>query len=288
MSYVGRFAPSPTGRLHLGSLLAALASFLDARHQQGRWYVRIEDLDPLREQPGANDDILRTLECLQLHWDGTVEYQSQRHQHYEATLDRLSAQGRLYPCVCSRREVKQRGAYPVYDRHCLSHPPGDNQPSALRLLSHPPLPDFVDGIQGAQNGKCAVDDVILRRRDGLFAYQLAVVVDDHLQGITHVVRGADLIAETPRQLHLQQLLGYAQPHYAHIPLACHQGQKLSKQNLAPALNPATGSRLLTQALTLLGQALPADMEQAPVHELLAWATTHWQLARVPACLHLEV
>lgn len=288
MSYTGRFAPSPTGRLHLGSLLAALASFLDARHQQGQWRVRIEDLDPLREQPGASDDILYTLDRLQLHWDGRVEYQSQRQAHYEATLERLRSEGLLYPCHCSRREVRQRGAYPDYDRHCLQHPPPEDSPCALRLRSLPPLPGFIDAIQGPQAGKDGLDDIILRRRDGLYAYQLAVVVDDHLQGITHVVRGADLITETPRQLHLQQLLGYVQPHYAHIPIVCHQGQKLSKQNLAPALNPDTGSHLLAEALTLLGQRPPAELIGAPAGELLTWASTHWQLSRVPARLQLEV
>ncbi|MBN8765788.1 MAG: tRNA glutamyl-Q(34) synthetase GluQRS [Thiobacillus sp.] len=291
--YIGRFAPSPTGLLHVGSLVAAVASWLDARAAGGRWLVRMEDLDRPRCEPGAADAILRQLDAYGLHRDGPVLYQSQRDDAYAAALDALNARGAVYPCACTRSQLAQAPRthegdiiYPGTCRKGL--PPGAGARSWRVRVADANL-HVHDRIQGAlqQNLAREVGDFIVRRADGLFAYQLAVVVDDAFQGITHVVRGADLLWNTPRQRHLQTLLGLPTPAYAHVPLVTNAaGQKLSKQTLAPAL-PETGrGAVLGRTLATLGHPAPADLEGAGPADLLEWASAHWQIENVP--LHLAI
>lgn len=280
--YRGRFAPSPTGPLHLGSLIAALASFLDARHCGGRWLLRIEDLDPPREQPGAATSILHSLQCHGLHWDGDVMYQSERTAAYEAALDRLAQGGHLFHCDCSRTAL---GADGTCQRHCRngSHPIA--APYAIRTSVPADCEiQFNDSLQGAQRTALGATgpDFVVKRKDGLYAYQLAVVVDDAEQGITHVVRGCDLLDSTPRQVFLQQQLAYTTPQYCHLPvITTRQGQKFSKQNLAPALVNEDAAHNLRCALRFLHQNEP-PAELASVEQVLAHAIEHWALQRVPA------
>lgn len=288
--YIGRFAPSPTGPLHFGSLLAALASYLDARALNGRWLIRIEDLDPPREQPGASDLILQTLDHFGLHWDGEVVYQSQRLEHYADILQQLIDEGLAYRCSCSRSELKQRDALYSYDGYCLSNPPDPDTECAIRARSSDQSLVFEDLIQGRQSWQhdAGRDDFIIFRRDGFFAYQLAVVVDDHVQGVTNVIRGSDLLDETFRQLQLQHHLGYPTPEYGHIPILLNRlGQKLSKQNLAPALNTDKAVRLLWEALYLLGQNPDPSLQEACNTALLDWAVAHWQRERIPRTLAIR-
>lgn len=282
-TYIGRFAPSPSGPLHFGSLVSALGSFLHARSPGGQWLVRMEDIDPPREQPGAADVILRCLEAHQLHWDSQVLYQSQRHSAYEATLAKLDARGLLYACDCTRQDLQAMGG--IYQGRCRHRQVDRQQPHALRLKLYPDQASELDWLafddlfqgQQRQNLRQTVGDPILKRKDGLYAYQLAVVVDDLFQQITHVIRGQDLLEVTARQIALFQLLGAQAPVYGHLPLALNpQGQKLSKQNLAPALDERQAGNNLWQALGFLGQNPPAELADAGPGEILAWALAHWQ------------
>lgn len=285
MDYVGRFAPSPTGPLHFGSLVAALASWLDARAAGGRWILRMEDLDKPREQPGAADAILRQLEALGLSWDGPVLVQSRREARYREALDRLARSGLTYPCACSRREIADSalgidGAH-IYPGTCRTGLPPGRPARAMRLRTSGEPIRFVDRVQGEcrQNVEHEVGDFVVMRADGLFAYQLAVVVDDADQGITDVVRGADLLDSTARQILLQRDLGYATPRYAHVPVAVNAaGEKLSKQTGAAAIDAAQGARALARALVFLGHPPPIDL---PSRDLLSWARAHWDIRRVP-------
>lgn len=286
--YIGRFAPSPSGPLHFGSLVAALASYLHAKTQQGQWLVRMEDLDPPREQPGAAAAILRSLEAHGLHWDGQVLYQSHRFPLYQAQLEALIAADLAYACDCSRQRLQGLGG--SYDGHCRHQAPAPDATIAwrLKLYDLPPgfsLPGhiaFSDLFQGGQQQDLrAAGDQILKRRDGFFAYQLAVVVDDIAQGISHIIRGADLLEVTGRQIAFFQLLGAPVPAFGHLPLALQaNGQKLSKQNQAPALVDSRAAQNLWQALHFLGQNPPAGLDDSSVSELLSWAMAHWQPARV--------
>lgn len=286
--YVGRFAPSPSGPLHFGSLIAALASFLDARAAGGRWLVRIEDLDTPRVQPGAADGILRTLERLGLHWDGSVEYQSARGDHYRQALERLASRGLTYWCGCTRREIADSslglaadGAR-IYPGSCAAGLAPGRAARVLRVrVADDPI-RFVDRLQGPRQQRLGseVGDFIVYRADGQFAYQLAVVVDDAEQGVTDVVRGADLLDSTARQIHLQRLLGLPTPRYLHVPAAISSsGEKLSKQTGAPVVDASHPLPVLAQALEFLGQAAQ-DMEDP--RELLAGAIRDWAVARIPA------
>ena len=277
--YRGRFAPTPSGALHFGSLVAALGSFLDARHAHGEWLLRIEDLDPPRCPPGAVDTILRQLEAFGLLWDGAVHYQHDRTPAYAAALEQLIARGLAYPCSCSRKQWREYAAYPGWCREGL-HEPG--QPVAWRLRSDRGLRPVVwqDRLFGEQYFDPAeLGDVVLKRKDKLWSYQLAVVVDDAEQKVSDVVRGFDLLDNTPWQRQLQHALDLPQPRYLHLPLIVNdEGQKLSKQNLAPAL-PVQDSAvrpLLHRALIALDQAPPATLRTAPVEEQLAWAIHHWE------------
>ncbi|EAR59864.1 tRNA glutamyl-Q(34) synthetase GluQRS [Neptuniibacter caesariensis] len=290
MSYIGRFAPSPTGPLHFGSLLAALASFLDARAHQGEWLLRIEDLDPPREQAGVKDQFPDILEAFGLYWDGELSFQSERLDHYQDALQQLISQHHAYYCNCSRKQIIERCDNIVYDRHCLNNPPKDQQGCAVRVKSMDSLISFRDMIQGPMAYNLnSTGDFVVFRRDGLFAYQLAVVVDDYLQGITHVVRGSDLLDETARQIHLQQLLGYPTPSYAHIPVATNaQGQKLSKQTFAKALNLADPEQELLKALQFLNLQPPKDLSCKSRHEILNWAIEEWDINKLPKTMGIAL
>ncbi len=281
MTYIGRFAPSPSGPLHFGSLIAAVGSYLRARAQQGRWLVRIEDIDPPREQPGAAAQILRTLEHFGLHWDDEVIYQSQRHERYQAILDELYQQGKTYHCHCTRAQIQAAGGF--YPGTCRDKQyPALN--AAVRLRVDAPCLSFHDQLLGLieVEPRLASEDFILKRRDGLFAYNLAVVIDDADCGITEVVRGADLLEPTVRQITLYQQLGWAVPAWLHLPLALQQnGLKLSKQNHAPAIDELPVVATLCQALLFLGQTLPDDTADMSAESLLRWAVEHWQLSSIP-------
>ena len=284
--YVGRFAPSPTGPLHFGSLIAAVGSYLQARKMEGRWLVRMEDLDLPRVVPGAAEAILSTLESFGLFWDDEVLFQSSRFPAYGAALERLEEH--LYPCGCSRAEILRssgaRGIYPGTCRHGL--PPGKS-PRALRLSTRRQEITFRDRIQGRyrQDLEREVGDFVVRRADGLFAYQLAVVVDDAEQGVTEVVRGSDLLDSTPRQILLQRLLGYPTPGYAHLPVITNrQGQKLSKQTHAPPLDRRRPLPALWQALDFLGQRPPRELLDGDLDAFWEWAIAHWDIGEVPRIL----
>lgn len=279
--YIGRFAPSPSGELHFGSLIAALGSYLQARSQQGRWLVRIEDIDPPREVPGTADTILKQLEHYGLHWDGEVLWQSQRHDAYRAALEWLQQQGLSYYCTCTRSRIQQIGGF--YDGHCRTLGQGP-QNAAMRLMQNNPVLSFHDGLRGQLNAAVALarEDFIIHRRDGLFAYNLAVVVDDHFQGVTEIVRGADLIEPTVRQISLYQQFGWPAPDYIHLPLALNdQGAKLSKQNHAPALPQDDPRPLLVEALRFLNQQVAVDWQDLTLESLLEQAVVNWSLDNVP-------
>lgn len=279
--YRGRFAPSPSGLLHFGSLIAALASYLDAKHNRGKWLVRIEDIDPPREKLGASAEILNTLESYGLNWDEDVLYQSQQSSLYLEVLASLKQQKLSYHCACSRAKIKADGG--VYQGHCrkLDLPASNN---AIRVINTVATSQYHDLIQGdvSCDKKLAGEDFIVRRKDNLFAYQLAVVVDDIYQGISHIIRGCDLLEPTARQLSFYQILNHPAPTFGHFPLAItDEGYKLSKQNNAPAIDTKNPIPSLIAALRFLGQQPPTELNYASVDELLTWAISHWSINNVP-------
>lgn len=291
--YRGRFAPSPTGPLHFGSLVAAVGSFLEARSRGGEWLVRIEDLDTPRVAPGAVDGILRTLEACGMHWDGAVAWQSRRTEAYHTALHALRRHDLVYPCACSRREIADSATAGieghVYPRTCRSGLPSGKRARALRVDTSGADIRFNDGVQGAVAQKLEKDigDFVLYRADGTFAYQLAVVVDDAEQGVTHVVRGADLLASTPRQIYLQTVLALPRPRYLHLPVALNErGEKLSKQTRAAPVERGREASALVGALRFLGQAAPAGLARATPAEVLRWATENWSADRIPRAQHV--
>lgn len=297
--YRGRFAPSPTGPLHFGSLIAALGSYLAARHAGGQWLVRIEDLDPPREVPGSADQILRTLEAFGFEWDEPILWQSQRHEAYAEAAARLQAAGLAYECTCSRTEIAaapgntaRPGADELhYPGWCRQGPLSPERARALRFLASGGPVSFVDALQGEITGEPATEcgDFVIRRRDGQFAYQLAVTVDDAEQRITHVVRGADLLTSTLRQIILQRALGLATPVYMHLPLAVDKSlAKLSKSAGAAALDAAKPSVQLWLALDFLRQQPPAALRSASLRELWDWAVPHWRSATLYGIRSLEL
>lgn len=278
--YRGRFAPSPSGPLHFGSLIAALASYLDAKHHQGKWLVRIEDIDPPREQPGADTLILKTLEAYGLYWDEAVLYQSQQTSYYLEQLNDLAEQHQSYFCHCTRAQIKAMGG--IYNGNCKPLNLTANN-AAIRLANTAKVARFTDLIQGEVrvDENFAAEDFILRRRDGLFAYQLAVVLDDVAQNISHVVRGSDLLWPTVRQCTLYQQLNQAVPQFAHFPVAATKtGFKLSKQNKAPALDVHQPQQTLLNALAFLNQTIAPEMATASVEQILQFAINHWQRERI--------
>jgi len=286
--YRGRFAPSPTGPLHFGSLVAAVGSFLEARARGGAWLVRMEDLDPPRIAPGAADDILRALQACGMAWDGEVVHQSARSDAYHSALHRLRKKGLVYPCACSRREIADSAVAgvegPVYPGTCRTGLPPGKAARALRINTRGAVVAFDDALQGriAHDLEKESGDFVLYRADDIYAYQLAVVVDDAEQGITDIVRGADLLGSTPRQLHLQKLLGLPQPSYAHLPVAVNAaGEKLSKQTFAAPVDAVKPLPALAAALSFLGQQPPRELARGTVKEFWDWALKNWKLERVP-------
>lgn len=329
--YRGRFAPSPTGPLHFGSLVAAVGSYLDAKHHQGKWLVRIEDLDTPRTVKGAVDKILGTLEAYGLHWDEDIIYQSRRTAAYQEAFHRLKEAGTVYPCACSRKEIGDsalhRGDELVYPGTCRdgarplpNPPPGGEGTTVTRAMAwrvrtniftsplaeaRTKLPspsggrageggvtvDFNDALQGhiTQHLENEIGDFVVLRADGLFAYQLAVVVDDAAQGITDVVRGADLLYSTPRQIYLQRLLGLATPAYMHLPVVVNaQGEKFSKQTLAQPIGKNNAVSTLFDALVFLRQQPPAELQLSTIEPILAWAIANWQPDTLLNCHHLTI
>lgn len=279
--YVGRFAPSPSGALHFGSLIAALGSYLRAQSQQGKWLIRIEDIDPPREVKGAADDILRTLEAYGFEWDDAPLYQSQRTEAYQAHIDALLAQDKAYFCQCSRKQIQAMGG--VYDGRCHRLPAAQAlKMGAVRIVNTARVQEFDDNLMGhiKVDSHFAAEDFIIKRSDGLYAYQLAVVLDDAYQGITEVVRGCDLIEASCRQLSLYQNFGLTAPQWLHLPLACiSKGFKLSKQNHAQAIDTQNPQASLNAALVFLGQA-PVE-NQTNVAQMLAQAVIQFQLSAIP-------
>lgn len=293
--YIGRFAPSPTGPLHFGSLVAAVASYCDAKANLGKWLLRMEDLDKPREVAGAADTILRQLEAFGFEWDGEILLQSQRAEIYENALNKLKNQNAIYPCTCSRKEIADsalsngiEGA--IYPKTCyVKKTMPSSIHAAFRAVTTSVDISFLDKIQGEirQNLARDVGDFIVKRTDGLFAYQLAVVVDDAAQNVTHIVRGADLLDSTPRQIYLQQMLNlsthnFSIPSYAHVPVASNAlGEKLSKQTLAEPLSMRLPQHQLFDALNFLGQQPPAAIKNATLGEAWRWAIANWGVLQVP-------
>jgi glutamyl-Q tRNA(Asp) synthetase len=285
LPYIGRFAPSPSGPLHFGSLLAAVGSYLQARAANGAWLIRIEDLDTPRVIPGAADAIIATLAALGFEWHGAIEYQSRRLDQYAAAIAQLQMDGHLYACSCSRAQiaaalqpVEEEPRYPGTCRH--RHEP-HGAPTALRFIAPSKSINFVDCIQGPQTQDVAATsgDFVVQRRDGIYAYHLAVVVDDAAQGITEIVRGADLLTSTPRHSLLQQALCVRTPSYAHLPVALDsEGRKLSKSAQSLAIETRNAGPLLWQALQSLRQTPPVALYNAPLSELWTWAIAHWSSA----------
>jgi len=291
--YVGRFAPSPSGPLHFGSLVAAVGSFLDARAHRGQWLLRIEDVDTPRTVPGAAQEILATLARFDFEWDAEPVWQSARLDAYRDAFERLKATGQVFPCACTRREIADsalaRDGSRLYPGTCRNGLPPGRSAHAWRVRAHGRIA-FADRIQGRQEEDLAteVGDYVVLRGDGQFAYQLAVVVDDAAAGVTDIVRGADLLGSTGRQIHLQHLLGYPTPAYAHLPVVVNAaGEKLSKQTLAAPVAALPPARALLAALAFLGQNPPPALDRASSREIWKWAVTHWSLADVPRQLQAE-
>jgi len=296
--YRGRFAPSPTGPLHFGSLVAAVGSYLDAKHHQGKWLVRIEDLDTPRTVKGAADDILGTLEAYGLHWDEDIIYQSQRTVAYVKAFHHLKEISVVYPCCCTRKEIADSALHgmdgQIYPGTCRNGIPAGREGRAWRVrtdLTSSPLRgqgsiEFNDALQGriSQHLENELGDFVIKRADGLFAYQLAVVVDDAAQGITAVVRGADLLYSTPRQIYLQRLLGFPTPAYMHLPVAVNaQGEKLSKQTLAQPVAEHNASATLLDALNFLRQNPPTSLRSGTARQILDWAVVNWKPNALANC-----
>lgn len=279
---VGRFAPSPTGPLHFGSVVTAVASYLDVQAEGGRWLLRIDDLDLPRIERGASERILATLEALALPWHGQVVYQSTRGEAYADALAQLEALRLVYRCRCSRKTIGPR-AYPGTCR--AKRLGGDGACLALRVRVDDTPIVVHDLLQGdyVQQLASYCGDFVVRRADGVYAYHLAAAVDDAWSGVTQVTRGSDLLESTPRQIHLQRVLGLPTPRYAHLPVVLDaRGDKLSKQTHAPAVTPGNAAHALFHALAFLGLAPPSDALGAGCGELLAWALPRWRLAAIDA------
>ena len=290
-NYRGRFAPSPTGPLHKGSLVAAIASYLEAKKHNGQWLIRMEDVDESRNVEGAADNILRSLEAFGFEWDEEVIYQTRRKQAYAEALQQLKYKNLIYPCTCSRKDLKTLAdsgqlisstmGY-IYPGTCInkSFDTVTTKNHSIRIKTDTSKISFEDSLQGNYSQQLNVDsgDFIIQRRDGLFAYQLAVVVDDAFQDITHVVRGMDLIDSTPRQIYLQQCLNLPSLKYTHLPVILNSfGEKLSKQTGAEGIGCTANTPLLFECLAFLGQNPPAELKTENLRTVWEWASTHWKL-----------
>lgn len=292
--YRGRFAPTPSGPLHFGSLIAATASYLEARTQEGQWLVRIEDTDLQRNRKGTDQHILNTIEAFGFEWDEEITYQTQRSAFYDDALEQLHQQALTYYCDCSRKTIIAEGSIgefgAIYANTCRHKSLSRRSDSATRLIVPDQMISFYDAHYGLyeQNLAKEVGDFHIVRRDQCYAYHLAAVVDDHLQGITHIVRGYDIIGSTPRHLYLQKCLGYSAPQYLHLPLATGaDGHKLSKQTFASAIEPQEASKLIYLALTFLGQYPDKDLENSSIHDIWQWAIKHWRAEKIPKHKHIH-
>ena len=286
-TYIGRFAPSPSGPLHFGSLVAALASYLDARANHGKWLVRMEDIDPPREQPGAADLILKALDAYGLHWDGSVLYQSSRSEAYDQAIADLQSKGLVYCCTCTRKDL--HGSNGVYPGNCRGQKQSD-KPHSLRVQCPDSNISFDDLIQNKTSSSLKeLGDFIIKRKDGLYAYQLAVCADDAYQGITHVIRGSDLLYATPWQLSLQSMMGVESPAYGHFPVITHDdGGKLSKQNHAPAISLDDPVPALVTALKALGQNPDQQLADCSVNDIIEWGVQHWRRDAITAAMSVPL
>jgi len=289
IAYRGRFAPTPSGPLHFGSMVAAVGSYLDARSQGGTWALRIDDLDPPRVAAGSVDSIFRCLEKFQMAWDGDVVFQSARADAYRNAIDQLRGRGLVYACACSRKEVADAALDgpdgPVYPGTCRNGMHAGRDMRAWRVRTSAVPIAFADLLQGAvsQDLEREIGDYVLLRADDVVAYHLACAVDDGAQGITHVVRGADLLSSTPRQIYLQRLLGLPTPAYLHLPVALNAaGEKLSKQTLARAVDPERAAAVLADVLRFLNHPPPSEIGADDLAALWDWAVRHWQRERLPA------
>lgn len=287
-TYRGRFAPTPSGPLHFGSIVAAVGSYLEARTHRGEWHVRIDDLDPPRVAPGATEAILRCLEQLGFEWNGSVLYQSRRLPAYHAALHQLRQRGLVYPCACTRKEIAEHAALgvdgPIYPGTCREGIQPGHDAHALRLRTRGAHVHFEDAVFGpqARDLERKAGDFVLYRADGVFAFHLASAVDDGELAMTDVVRGADLLESSARQIHVVQQLGLPVPRYLHLPVAVDaRGEKLSKQTQARAVDPSEPARTLVRALAFLGQSPPGALAAASSREVWAWAQASWRLDRVP-------
>ncbi len=287
MSVIGRFAPSPTGPLHFGSVVAAIASYMQAKSQYGKWLVRMDDIDTPRNQPGADTTILKSLEVLGLYWDDEVLFQSYRQEAYQEALTFLSEKNLLYRCTCTRKQL-QGNAYPGT---CRKKQHSSDQQHALRVITDQVAIKIDDGIQGyfQQILETEIGDFIVHRADGLVAYHIATVVDEAYQGITEIVRGADLLDSTPRQIYLQKLLNYPTPTYTHLPVAVDkQGYKLSKQYHAAPIDDSNPVATLISALEFLGQQPDKLLAQENVEEIIQWGIKHWSLDKISRLDSIEI
>lgn len=280
--WIGRFAPTPSGPLHFGSLVAALGSYLIAKQKSGLWYLRIEDLDPPRELPGAAENIIKTLESFGFEWDGEIAFQSQRQALYQQALLELESKNISYPCDCSRKTVQNRN-HGVYDGFCRTRNLDKKVESAIRVKFNSGFEQFEDQILGVCNFFSAADkqDFVIKRRDKLFAYQLAVVVDDIEQRINHVVRGADILDSTPRQNFLYSCFDHKPPLYFHLPLVVDEkGEKFSKSKFYPSIESQQASSLLVKALQHLGQPIISDLESGTPQEVLKYAVDNLKIKSI--------
>lgn len=285
MRYVGRFAPSPSGPLHFGSLITALGSYLQAKSSQGEWLLRIEDIDPPREVKGAAYNIMHTLEQTGLYWDREVLFQSRCSERYQDVIHHLVEQKLAYFCDCNRQRIQTLPLY-CYDGFCRSRNllPTDSKPMSLRIKQSHFIDYFKDILRGEQfiDKLQAHEDFIIHRKDGLFAYNLVVVLDDHFQGVTDIVRGADLLPVTGKQISIYRLFGWAEPTYLHLPLALNaNGAKLSKQNHATPIDLRHIKSLIVKALTFLGQKIPQDWQDGSTEQLINHAIAHWNINLMP-------
>lgn len=281
-NYRGRFAPSPTGPVHIGTLIAAVGSYLQAKKNSGKWLIRIEDVDTTRTVDGSDKEILDTLEAFGFEWDEDIIYQSQQSEHYQQALGQLIAQSLVFPCTCSRKQLAESSS-DIYPGTCRTKTLPEPNEHALRLLTNDITIEFNDIVMGkqSQNIKHKCGDFVINRRDNLFAYQLAVVVDDARQNITEIVRGSDLLDSTPRQIYLQQLLGYTTPGYCHLPLAVdNNGNKISKSEGGANVEIKHKEKLLCKALTFLGQNPPADLSDSGINDIWRWSIENWDINQV--------
>jgi glutamyl-Q tRNA(Asp) synthetase len=287
--YRGRFAPSPTGPVHFGTLVSAVGSYLQAKKNNGEWLIRMEDVDITRKVDGADIEILNTLEAFGFEWHGKIIYQSEQTDYYQQALERLISQSLVFPCSCSRKQLASSGS-DIYPGTCRNQPLASKDEHALRLLAKNTTIEFTDTVMGKQSQNMAQQcgDFVIKRRDGLFAYQLAVVVDDALQNVTEIVRGSDLLDSTPRQIYLQQLLGYATPAYCHLPLAVDSaGNKISKSDDATKVEIKNREKLICSVLEFLAQKPPADLSASNINDIWSWAVEHWDIGQVPEKAHIQ-